>query len=159
MICPYCKTDHNPNDMCEAKEKAYFPGKFKTADTLKRKPNQSGTNYLQGRIVMFVKEQGGVLYRVNVGGIYREGKEEYNETVGRKVRQKGNWIQSGSTKGVPDLVGMTSGGRFLAVEVKYGKDTMKPIQEKRRNEILSTGGIHIIAKTYEQFKAEWGKKA
>lgn len=157
MNCPYCKQDHDPGFMCDEKERQYFPGKFKSSATMKAKPNQSATNFLQDRIVQHVSEKGGFLWRINVGGFYREGKSHTN-VIGQRITQKGSFITSGSTKGIPDLVGSLPGGRLFCVEIKTGKDRMRKAQEKCRDQVKQMGGIHLVVKTWEDYLFQFNRE-
>jgi hypothetical protein len=60
--------------------------------------------------------------------------------------------------GVPgesDIRGILApSGRFVAIEVKAGKDRMSDKQIAFRNMVLQFGGIHIIGRSVEQVIAE-----
>lgn len=46
-------------------------------------------------------------------------------------------------------------GIAVAIEVKWGKDKMSSDQLKIKAEIERTGGVYIIARTWEQFVEDW----
>jgi len=154
-ICDYCHESHDPGELCDARKDAIFG--FKN-DKPKRKRNQSETSFLQDQIIAHVKENKGIIWRINTMGIYRPGKKYENITTGRTVEEKGKWTTSGATIGVSDLVGLTDRGIILCIEVKSGRDKMRHMQVKRQKEVVDRGGIFIIAKTFEQFKAEFQQK-
>src|SRR3954463_82494 len=47
------------------------------------------------------------------------------------------------TKGEPDLMGLTADGRALAVEVKVGRDVLRPAQAAFARVWTALGGLHI----------------
>ena len=69
--------------------------------------------------------------------------------VGRALHD--DRILRAGLKGQSDISGiMAPSGRFLAIEVKVGKDRMRTHQEAFRSMILRAGGIHVIARDLEQ---------
>lgn len=52
-------------------------------------------------------------------------------------------------KGASDLIGITNTGRFISIEVKAGKDTLKPHQRKWLEMIEKMGGIAGVAKSVQ----------
>lgn len=59
------------------------------------------------------------------------------------------------TPGVADIIGIVAwSGRFLAIEVKVGKDRMSDKQEAFREMVQKFGGIHIIGRSVEQVMQE-----
>ncbi len=141
--------------MCPEKQNQYYPSKSVTSANLKRKTNQSDTNYMQDKIVMHAKEHGCFLWRINVMGVYRPGKKYINELKGGIQEEKGKYTISGSTLGVPDLVGAMADATIFTVEAKFGKDTMKGKQIDRMKQVKGVKGIHIIAKSWEHYLREW----
>lgn len=83
---------------------------------------------------------GCVAYRINNVGIYDEAKG---------VHRRAN-----TEKGIPDVLGVIK-GRFLAVEVKAGRDKMSEDQLKRKFEIEKAGGIYIEARSTDGFIKEF----
>jgi hypothetical protein len=49
-------------------------------------------------------------------------------------------------KGVPDIIGFAKDGRFVAAEVKAGKDKLSPEQIELLNEAHRAGAIVFVAK-------------
>jgi len=72
--------------------------------------------------------------RVGWFHVMRTGMADYN---GRKV-------PFGSV-GMPDIIGQMTDGRFLGIEVKAGKNTTSPAQEKFLQKIKRNNGVAIVA--------------
>ena len=99
-------------------------------------------NGLTKCIETFIRLEQGYADRVNNMGVMRDGK----------------WTTSGTRKGIPDIFAAKHPtGRMVGIEVKIGKDRQSDDQKKRQEEIEQSGGVYIIAKTFEQFYNEWIK--
>ena len=64
------------------------------------------------------------------------------------VRSQGGWIVATTgvaQAGTPDLIACVH-GRFLAIEIKTGRDAMSKRQELERERITKAGGTYIVAK-------------
>lgn len=58
--------------------------------------------------------------------------------------------------GVPDITGiLPPSGRALYIEVKTGKDRMRPEQEGFKINCERMGALHLIVKDFEDFKRQW----
>lgn len=57
-----------------------------------------------------------------------------------------------SVRGVPDIIACSPLGNFLAIEVKYKKDKLSPIQIATLNKLKSLGATCIVAKTLQDVK-------
>lgn len=120
-------------------------------DVLKRgKKKQSPANKLTDDIIKYIKLNKGVARRVNSQGQWDAVKQM--------------WRPSGMKRGFEDIdaimkvpIKNTSIGIKVAIEIKIGKDKMSEYQEQRMNEVQSCGGLYIIAKTFDQFMADWNK--
>jgi hypothetical protein len=78
----------------------------------------------------------------------------------RRISSEGKWRQGigyipSSNKGLSDGEGMVN-GKFLSLELKVGKDTIRDSQLKRKQEIENDGGIYYLCKwtSFEQFQEE-----
>ena len=78
----------------------------------------------------------------------------------RRISSEGKWRQGigyipSSNKGLSDGEGMVN-GKFLSLELKIGKDTIRESQLKRKREIENDGGIYYLCKwhSFEQFQEE-----
>lgn len=87
-------------------------------------------------ILAFMHVLGHYAVRVNVQGTWNQHLQRY--------------IISGATKGVSDT-NMIIRGLAINVEVKYGKDKLRPDQIKRRDEILASGGIYFTTGRFDDF--------
>jgi len=96
-------------------------------------------NELAFQIIQHVKSVGGQCYRINSQGQF-------------DPRTK-TWRKSGMKKGLSDLQAIVL-GRFIAIEVKIGRDRQSEEQKKREAEIKQAGAFYIIAKDIEQFKKD-----
>jgi hypothetical protein len=56
----------------------------------------------------------------------------------------------GAPKGTGDLVGYAGpDGLHVEVEVKLGKDRVRPAQRRRRDAILAAGGVYVVVRGVE----------
>lgn len=55
-------------------------------------------------------------------------------------------------KGSSDIIGITRDGRFLAVEIKVGKDFLKPDQIAFKLMVEKNNGLHYVIRNEEQIK-------
>ncbi|MCK5639789.1 MAG: hypothetical protein KAJ19_03290, partial [Gammaproteobacteria bacterium] len=60
-------------------------------------------------------------------------------------------IETANERGVPDILCCLN-GVFVAIEVKEGKDTVKPIQEAQVDRILEAGGHAWFIRDFKIFK-------
>jgi len=60
--------------------------------------------------------------------------------------KRGAWRKMKGGKGVADILGMLPSGRFVAVECKCGKDTLRPDQRAFRDAVAANGGLFILAR-------------
>jgi hypothetical protein len=69
--------------------------------------------------------------------------------------RKGIGFIPSSNKGMSDIEGIIY-GKFLSLEVKIGKDTIRDSQLKRKSEIENDGGIYYLCKwiDFEHFQRE-----
>jgi hypothetical protein len=71
-----------------------------------------------------------------------------------KYRKGVGFIPS-SNKGLSDIEGIVN-GKFLSLELKIGKDTIRESQLKRKQEVENDGGIYYLCKwiDFETFQTE-----
>jgi hypothetical protein len=103
------------------------------------KYQDNSTNQLTRCIVDYIRLRGGSAYRINTQGQYDP--------------RLGFWRPSGQRRGLPDIQG-TWQGRALFVEVKRGRDQLRPDQERIMQELTGAGGLYFIARDFEGFK-QW----
>jgi hypothetical protein len=78
----------------------------------------------------------------------------------RRISSEGKWRQGigyicSENKGMSDIEGICN-GKFLSLELKIGKDTIRESQLKRKREIENDGGIYYLCKwiDFETFQTE-----
>ena len=54
-------------------------------------------------------------------------------------------------RGKSDIIGMNPQGRFIAIEVKVGKDKLRDEQELFLENVVDHGGISVVVKTFDEF--------
>ena len=89
-------------------------------------------------------------YRQGSEGKYRPGKEVTN-ILGQKSTLKGTWLP-GDNKGAADVIACYK-GRFVAFEIKIGKDRQSAVQAAWQKRLEQSGGKYYIVKTTEDFYA------
>lgn len=68
----------------------------------------------------------------------------------------GGGYRPGSKSGIPDIIGILSeGGKFLGVEVKTGKDRLRPEQIGFHLTARKLGALILVVKDYEDFLTQW----
>ena len=84
----------------------------------------------------------------------------YNSKSIRRISSEGKYRKGigfipSSNKGMSDIEGIVN-GKFLSLEVKIGKDTIRDSQLKRKAEIENDGGIYYLCKwiDFETFQTE-----
>lgn len=100
----------------------------------------SETNKLMGQILDYLFEHGVYAWRQNSGGIFD-----------RKL----GVVRSSTKKGVPDIIGFTSEGKFVGIEVKTGKDRLRPEQIGFLHSLGKAQGISMLVSDYDNFVAAW----
>jgi hypothetical protein len=55
---------------------------------------------------------------------------------------------------VGDIIGV-SDGVHIEIEVKVGRDQMRPEQLEHQNQVLGCGGVYYIAHSFTEFVAWW----
>ena len=113
-----------------------------------KKFKDTTANELTRSITAYIRLTGNYAERINNTGIYDPSK--------------GKWRKGGTRKGIADIMASKilehNGRKFsimVAIEVKIGKDKMSEYQLKIKDEITKSGGVYIIAKTWDQFITDW----
>ena len=78
------------------------------------------------------------------------------DTVG--IPTTGGGLRPASMKGKPDIMGMTSEGQFIGVEVKIGKDRLSLEQKGFIKNAAHCGVKIFIAKDFDEFKHTFDKE-
>lgn len=64
----------------------------------------------------------------------------------------GSFRKTNSTLGVSDtLTCLRPIGKYLAIEVKFGKDRIRPTQAQFLQDVIKAGGLAYVVHTYEEF--------
>ena len=95
----------------------------------------SKANELTQKIIKHIFENGGFAYRSSTTGIFDPTRGIY---------------RTSAKKGISDVIGVIR-GRFIAVEVKIGKDRLSPEQEGFILSVNHAGGIAFVAHDFEEF--------
>ena len=111
-------------------KRPYLPYHVKTTF---RDDNANG---LTKCIVAWLELNGHFAARVNVTGIYDSNLKRYRH--------------SGSRRGMADVTAVV-GGKHVSIEVKTGKDRMRPEQLKVKQEIEQASGLFIVVSSFDDF--------
>ena len=101
----------------------------------RRKLRDDSASGLTACIVFYAKLTGHFASRLNNMGVYRNGK----------------YTRPTSRRGLPDIL-ITKDGKSLFIEVKVGKDKMSRFQKQVQAEQQKSGGLYMVARSFEQFK-------
>jgi len=101
----------------------------------------SASAALTNQIIGFIFQQGGYAWRNNSVGIWDAKKGAY---------------RAGAKKGVSDILACWR-GYLIAIEVKIGRDRLRPEQEGFLLNINHVGGRAFVAKDFETFKADFSE--
>ena len=128
----------------------------------------TSTNKLTNNIIDYINKVGFVVWRNNTMGVF-DGKQTANKLLnyikiaGMKANLKGIracfvYRKSHEKKGTSDIIGyQCKTARFVAIEVKVGKDQLSQDQIWFLEEVNRNGGIGIVAKDWDQFIEELEK--
>jgi VRR-NUC domain. len=134
------KAPYRKPDSVKELEQLYFEQKrMRNPDMpfpVKTKFRDDSANGLTRCITAWLQLHGYFAGRVNTTGTY-------NQKLGR-------YIYSGSKRGMADVTAVIN-GRHVSIEIKYGKDRIRPEQLKVKKEIEAAGGVYIIASSFDGF--------
>ena len=71
-------------------------------------------------------------------------------TMGTYSQKLGKYIRSGSRKGMADITAVIN-GKHVSIEIKTGRDKIRPDQLKVKSEVEAAGGVYIVASSYDNF--------
>lgn len=132
------------NDLQALKNKwveANFPNFARdSGEPLRGKWEDQTANGLTRAIVDYLTYIGGNFTRVNTMGTPRK-----DPRTGKMF-----WSKSTTQKGTADIVGVYR-GKYVAVEVKIGADRQSKDQQAEQKRVESSGGVYIVAKSFEDF--------
>ena len=102
----------------------------------------SAASELTNQIIGFIHRAGGYAWRANSVGIYDAKKGVH---------------RAGAKKGVSDVLACYR-GVLVAIEVKIGKDRLRPEQEGFIANVRHVGGRAFVAKDFQTFTLEWRRQ-
>lgn len=105
-------------------------------------------NGLTKAIKTFCDIKGIFCQRTGNEGRYRPGQSVV-DAIGRTRIMKGTWLP-GLNNGQADLT-LVFSGRYIAIEVKIGKDRQSQDQKDFEKSILTSGGHYWIVKSWADF--------
>lgn len=110
---------------------------------------EKNANGVEKAIERFASIVGFLAERTKTQG--RKMEATYKDTaMGRLTTSKAKFVTSTSRKGSSDMK-IVLDGRFVACEIKFGKDTQKVDQKKYQADVEKSGGQYIIVRTFEEF--------
>jgi hypothetical protein len=80
------------------------------------------------------------------------GARVWRNNVGLFETVDGRKVRTGLCKGSADLVGLTAGGRFLAVECKRPGGRLRKEQKQWLDVVAEMGGLAVVADDAEKLK-------
>lgn len=113
----------------------------------RRRFSDRTANGLTTCVIRWLQLHGHKAWRQGSEGRYRPGAT-ITDVVGRQRTLKGTWLP-GQNKGASDVACIIN-GRFVAIEVKM-KDKQSEAQRRYQEEVESSGGTYLIARTFEEF--------
>ena len=120
----------------------------------------NSTNGLEKCIVWWIRSHGWQAERVKVMGRPIDNRKTVTDVVGiQRTIGSVQYIKSTGQKGSADIsatipLKVSNGyGVKCAIEVKWGKDRIRPDQLEYKRQIEAAGGVYIIVKTWDDFLA------
>jgi len=71
-------------------------------------------------------------------------------TTGTYSKKLNKFIHSGSRKGMADVTAVVN-GRHVSIEIKIGRDKLRPEQLKVKDEVEKAGGIYLVVSSFDNF--------
>lgn len=110
--------------------------------------SDKSANDLKKAIIAYAKIKDFFAERQSSEGRYRPGKEVTN-VMGQKKQLPGQWLP-GQGNGKADIKALIK-GRLIEIEVKHGRDKLRPEQIEYKQQIERSGGVYLVVKTWEDF--------
>lgn len=102
------------------------------------KPPTIKESAIVSQCIQWLWAKGCYVWRNNTGGYRPEGSKSF--------------IKFG-TRGSADIIGVNPSGRFIGIECKSAKGTLKPEQKLFGDRIKEKGGIYIVARSIDDLEA------
>ena len=108
-------------------------------------------NGLTRCIIDYLEFNGCQAERISTTGRMVDNTKTFTNVIGitKQIGSK-KWIKGSGTKGSADI-SATINGKSVKIEVKIGKDRQSEHQIKYQQSIEKSGGIYLIAKSFEDF--------
>ena len=108
-------------------------------------------NGLTRCIIDYLEFNGCQAERISTTGRMVDNTKTFTNVLGitKQIGSK-KWIKGSGTKGSADI-SATINGKSVKIEVKIGKDRQSEHQKKYQESIEKSGGIYLIAKSFEHF--------
>jgi hypothetical protein len=71
-------------------------------------------------------------------------------TQGNYSQKLKRFIHSGAKRGMADVTSIIN-GRHVSIEVKSGRDKLRPEQWKVKDEVEAAGGIYMVVSSFDNF--------
>lgn len=110
--------------------------------------SDKSANDLTKAIIAYAKIKDFFAERQSSEGRYRPGKEVTN-VMGQKKQLPGQWLP-GQGNGKADIKALIK-GRLIEIEVKHGRDKLRPEQIEYKQQIERSGGVYLVVKTWDDF--------
>ena len=108
-------------------------------------------NGLTRCIIDYLTLQGYQAERISTTGRMVDNTKTFTNVLGitKQIGSK-KWIKGSGTKGSADI-SATIKGKSVKIEVKIGKDRQSEHQKAYQQSIENSGGLYLIATSFEQF--------
>ena len=131
----------------------HIPEHCRPGNMLSRYNTKRGANKIEAMICDFLKLSGHHCERTKTTGRMIEGQTIQRGFYGT-VKTKSKWVPGTATTGSSDLKAIID-GRFIAIEVKYGKDRQSAPQAEYEAKIKASGGEYWIVKSFHDFYVQY----
>lgn len=91
---------------------------------------------------------------IRLSGNHAERIANMGRQIGTGKNRK--WIPGTGTNGTADIHAIKS-GRTVCIEIKIGADRQSDKQRQYQSKVEASGGVYVIARTYEDFINKWEK--
>ena len=140
-------------------------GRLKMSQKHAGRYKAGSANELTKSIIQWMNWNGFVVWRNNTMGVF-DGMATAKKLLGlikhcvstrriptiAEIKRLFVYRKSHERKGVSDIIGFEKKtGRFVAVEVKFGNDTIGEHQQQFLDQVRKNGGIAIVARGMENF--------
>jgi hypothetical protein len=134
-------------DLFELKRLRYPSNPYLTADQFEDKT----AGGLTRSIIAYIQLKGGQAERVSTTGRPIDRTQTFVDVTGRsRTIGRIEWIPGTGTNGSADI-SATIKGRSVKIEVKIGSDRQSAAQKNYEKQVVSSFGLYVIARTFEDF--------